>query len=394
MDDSLDSMPGVGRPQSSSRRRWTRTGAQSTLTPPTSEGDKKDLVTFLEALSSILPGRTWLDFSFANSLDGAVLSYGASFLVRRHILQRRIHSPPHRLVPGSVVILKVAHGFSDGRIPEEVVTSRKMDALVREIQILAHPVIRENSNVIDLLQLMWEFNRGILRPVLILEYANRGTLTEYLRSGDDISMEAKKDMSRDVARGISALHKCGILHCDIKCDNILVFQNEDGILTAKVTDFGFSTLLNEVGFDASIKIGGTYPFTAPEAAGFIERHMLLYTDYFSYGMLVWQLLLEGCVDPFRCSPFHAPSKEESQVQWESYVNTAKAESDFLGKVKRSVREHSKSEIQSSDLEAFDRIFDRVLCYEPTQRSMKEALENLDPELASEFQYVNSNSLGR
>jgi hypothetical protein len=59
-------------------------------------------------------------------------------------------------------------------------------------------------------------------------------------------------------------------------------------------------------------------------------------------------------------------------------------------VKMSVREHSKSEIQSSDLEAFDWIFDRVLCYEPTKRSMKEALEKLDPELASEFQYVHTN----
>lgn len=354
------------------------------VAPSTNFTNNKDLVTFLEALSSVLDGRPWLNFSFANALDGAVLGSGATFTVRRHILQRRIHSPPHRLVPGQTVILKVAHGgFSktQDENSQEKMTDLQMDALVREILILAHPPIRNCMNVVDLVQLMWEFEGPILRPVLVLEYAELGTLTEYLECNGDVSVQQKRSFCADVARGLSWLHQAGVIHGDVKCDNVLLFENADNLPVAKLTDFGFSILLGEVPSGSSIFVGGTPPFNAPETDEVIPRERLMQTDYYSFGMLVWQVLLNGEKELFNLPPFMAPGREESDATRTNYIKSSKKDRLFPKNVCSSVRAYAKNETDE-DMEA---ILQNLLQSNPQERSFMAALQHLDPALASCFQ---------
>ncbi|KAH7227279.1 kinase-like domain-containing protein, partial [Fusarium solani] len=128
---------------------------------------------------------------------------------------------------------------------------------------------------------------------LVLEYADCGTLASFVRSGRTANLKTKASLYRDVLKGLAVLHEVGVVHGDVKCENVLVFQQDDGSFKAKLIDFGFSVLLAEHEPGACIRVGGTQPFTPPEATHLLEREALIYTDYFCFGMLVWQVLLDG-----------------------------------------------------------------------------------------------------
>ncbi|KAJ4205356.1 hypothetical protein NW759_014583 [Fusarium solani] len=351
----------------------------SPLPSPRTTGDKKDLVTFLEALSAVLDQNPWLSPEVVNALDGANLASGQTFAVRRHILGRRIHAYNRRLVPGDTVILKIAHGYMAGRTAvqdgsDDNVVSRQMDAPVREVQVLTHGRVRDTSEVIDLLHLLWEYDQGVLRPVLVLEYADCGTLASFVRSGRAANLETKASLCRDVLKGLAVLHEVGVVHGDVKCENVLVFQQDDGSFKAKLIDFGFSVFLAEHEPGACIRVGGTQPFTPPEATHLLEREALIYTDYFCFGMLVWQVLLDGvhdedvfCQEPFECPPMAA-----SRSAWLAYIQDAKEKVGFVDKVKASVRT-TVGESDDAYFTYFNCILDNTLCPVPTQRSIDKIL---------------------
>ena len=374
-------MLGVGRLALSSFGLRRNANLTPKLQAPEKRRDKKDLVSFLEALNSVLDGRPWLDCTFVNALEGDYLGGGATFIVRRHIVQRRIHSPPHRKVPGDVVVLKIARdGFSDGQISSEDTTTEQIEALIREILILTHPPVRSSPSIVDLLKLLFEFDGGLLRPVLILEYADIGTLSDFLHSENMVGLDTKDGFCKDIARGLHTLHKSGIVHGDIKCDNVLLFRTDNDEIAAKLTDFGFSTLLSEVENGSSVKVGGTDPFRAPEAEEAVPKTMIHKTDYYSLGMLVWQMLLPGCPDPFACSPFDIHLGVGSATAWKRDVLRAKQSPDFLDDVMTSLRTHCHLEENSP----FERMLCQLLCYSPGQRNAAAALDTFDSSIASDF----------
>ncbi|CAN0127856.1 unnamed protein product, partial [Laminaria digitata] len=44
----------------------------------------------------------------------------------------------------------------------------------------------------------------------------------------------------DVARGLKYSHQCGVLHCDLKPANVIVFLGGNGRLVAKIGDWGLA----------------------------------------------------------------------------------------------------------------------------------------------------------
>jgi len=117
---------------------------------------------------------------------------------------------------------------------------------------------------------------------LVMEYAPGGSLASLLKSTQEISWKTRYQIALDVAEGMSYLHDCGIVHSDLKSENILLDQ--DG--HAKVTDFGTATLKTENSTFGDWE-GGTYRWMAPEIFH-IQRNTKA-GDVYSYGMVLWQL---------------------------------------------------------------------------------------------------------
>lgn len=96
---------------------------------------------------------------------------------------------------------------------------------------------------------------------LMMEYAPAGTLYDAIRSQCGRLQESMIGQYTDqILRGLEYLHSSGIVHCDIKGQNILI--TESG---AKIADFGCAKWTNPEA-SATTTISGTPMFMAPEVA--------------------------------------------------------------------------------------------------------------------------------
>ncbi|XP_074557368.1 mitogen-activated protein kinase kinase kinase 17-like [Curcuma longa] len=94
---------------------------------------------------------------------------------------------------------------------------------------------------------------------LFLEYAARGSLADDVaKQGGRLDEAAIRSGTGDILRGLAYLHSSGVVHCDVKCHNVLI--GSDG--TAKLADLGCARRIGE----ERCEIRGTPVFMAPEVA--------------------------------------------------------------------------------------------------------------------------------
>lgn len=73
-----------------------------------------------------------------------------------------------------------------------------------------------------------------------MKYCRGGTLYNYLLERNNvIDLDEIKYIMKKLLKGLKHLHKLGIIHRDLKLDNI-VFENENDIKSLKIIDFGFA----------------------------------------------------------------------------------------------------------------------------------------------------------
>ncbi|ELP89954.1 tyrosine kinase, putative, partial [Entamoeba invadens IP1] len=106
------------------------------------------------------------------------------------------------------------------------------------------------------------------KECVVTEFAQFGSLQGLLKhkKSDEVDIKMRIKMLLNAAKGISYLHENGILHRDIKPDNILVFSldvNEK--VNAKLTDFGSARNVNMLMTNMTFTKGiGTPKYMAPE----------------------------------------------------------------------------------------------------------------------------------
>ena len=98
------------------------------------------------------------------------------------------------------------------------------EALISEVWVLGHPVVREHENIIRLEGICWDFlpedQEEKVRPVLVFEKAKYGDLGQFKRSSSGLrmSLPQKLKICSDIIRGIAIMHSCGepYLHFIVK----------------------------------------------------------------------------------------------------------------------------------------------------------------------------------
>ena len=100
-----------------------------------------------------------------------------------------------------------------------------------------------------------------------------------------ISENQARSLGKDIAEGLRYLHSKGIMHRDIKLENIMLStRNEEKI--ARIADFGFSTRLSHN--EAVTTALGTLGYMAPELIQ--EKPYSFSVDVWSFGVLLYNLI--------------------------------------------------------------------------------------------------------
>ncbi|KIV82743.1 hypothetical protein PV11_04827 [Exophiala sideris] len=159
----------------------------------------------------------------------------------------------------------------------------RLPKIYREISILrelAHP------NIVRLHEMV-ETERHI---GIILEYASGGELFDYILNHRYLKDPAARRLFAQLVSGVGYLHKKGIVHRDLKLENLLLDQNRNII----ITDFGFANTFDP-GDDLSDEI--VYNLSNKE---FVRKFKLDRLD--ARGMRRGDLMQTSCGSPCYAAP--------------------------------------------------------------------------------------------
>ena len=168
------------------------------------------------------------------------------------------------------VALKVLHEQYNG--DEDFVERFKREA--RLVAQLQHPNI---VTVID---------RGAEddRQYIVFEYIEGENLKELVVRRGRLGVREALAIALEVARGLAFAHDNGLIHRDVKPQNVLL--NGDG--RAKVTDFGIARTLDVDGMTQTGTVLGTSNYIAPEQAS--GKRVDAHSDVYSLGAVLYELL--------------------------------------------------------------------------------------------------------
>jgi eukaryotic-like serine/threonine-protein kinase len=179
------------------------------------------------------------------------------------------------------VALKILH---DSYLDDESAVERfRREA--RSVAQLSHP------NIVTVIDRGEEDGRLFI----VFEYVPGENLKQYVDRKRRLSVREAVEIAVEVGRGLAFAHRQGIVHRDVKPQNVLL----DGDGRPKVTDFGIARSL-DVEKDVTLTgtVLGTSDYIAPEQAS--GRPVVAQTDVYSLGCVLFELLT-GDV------PFHGES---------------------------------------------------------------------------------------
>ena len=128
-------------------------------------------------------------------------------------------------------------------------------------------------------------------PYIVMEYLEGNDLKELLDKPESLSSTERLSVAAQVAKGLAYAHQNGIVHRDIKPDNIRVL--EDG--QAKIMDFGIAHIPSSEITKSGLTVG-TWDYMSPEqiTGEKIDRR----TDIWSLGVIIYEML--AARRPFEC----------------------------------------------------------------------------------------------
>ncbi|KAL8691931.1 MAG: hypothetical protein Q9218_002939 [Villophora microphyllina] len=310
-----------------------------------------------------------------------VLGQGASFLVNGVELPWDYVDPATgKLFPrGQVVAYKRAVLGRDMGDP----IADRMRTISNELLTTCHPPLRSHPNIVRLHGIAFETEGPAdalnAMPVLVPEVAELGNLAEVLETArkEDraIAFEDKLSLCIDIAHGLEILHACDIVHGDVKCENVLIFEKEDSIeqqknggfnLCCKLTDFGVSRHPN-----GGVILGGSRPWQAPECSrgAYFKLEGAKRTDIYSFGMLLWRVMFDG--DPFKLleqqSTFEAKTDKEKRTKRNEAVATLKQDDRLVQHVFETLAVSER--FNRYQIEMLSEVISITLALDPSRREL-------------------------
>lgn len=220
------------------------------------------------------------------SQSGSSMAMFGAVLNDRYVMESRIGS-------GGVGVVFRAR---DQRLHDRKVVVKVLRETKRNDPWLLNKFLQESEaltrldhpNVVKVLDL------GTLadgRPFLVMEFVKGESLEEFLRFGvDGLGIETIISMIRQICGAVDAVHSAGIIHRDLKTNNLMVDFNPDGTMQVKLIDFGIAKIFEATsGTQTTTPLTvGTLPYMAAEL--FDGGEASVASDVYALGIIVFELL--------------------------------------------------------------------------------------------------------
>jgi serine/threonine protein kinase len=187
-----------------------------------------------------------------------------------------------RLHIGDEVAIKLLH--EDLLVKPQALERFRREA--RSAAMISHP------NVVSI----HDFNDGQPNgtpPYIVMEFVRGNSLHNLLRREGRLSVERTVSLMRDICAGVGVAHRQGVVHRDLKPDNVIVApgSHEYDRETAKVVDFGIAKLRDmatESGLTQTGAMIGTIYYMSPEQCRGEELDAR--ADVYSLGAMLYEML--------------------------------------------------------------------------------------------------------
>jgi eukaryotic-like serine/threonine-protein kinase len=121
-------------------------------------------------------------------------------------------------------------------------------------------------------------------PYIVMEYVEGETLAELMARTGPMEPDRAVDLLLQICAGLEHAHAAGLVHRDIKPQNLLV--RSDGV--AKIADFGIARTLQATQLTQAGTVLGTAAYLAPEQAA--GERVTAAADIYSLGAVAYELL--------------------------------------------------------------------------------------------------------
>jgi serine/threonine protein kinase len=125
-------------------------------------------------------------------------------------------------------------------------------------------------------------------PYLVMEALDGELLADVLARRGTLPPDLVREIARQVASGLHALHEAGITHCDVKPENLYLLGDLEHEPRIKILDFGLAAVRGFQGPEESLEVRGTAQYMAPEQA--LGDDVDPRTDVYALGVVMFRSL--------------------------------------------------------------------------------------------------------
>ncbi|KAA6374464.1 MAG: putative serine/threonine protein kinase [Streblomastix strix] len=219
-----------------------------------------------------------------------------------HFLRSNMLVPIRPLGQGAFGCVYLVYDLEFGIVAVKIFQKDKFDKREYETSFELYRKRKQNIYTTK----FYKYNDDWKYPYIKMEYANMGTLNIIAQQRQiPLPSYLLRALMKQILEGMRMFHASGLVHRDIKCDNILLHSPPgSGRVYAQISDFGFAKyedLIHEQTYHA-----GTIPYMAPE----MFKKPLIVTqkvDIYALGITFYKLITHKY-------PVNEPSlKEQGEV---------------------------------------------------------------------------------
>ena len=177
---------------------------------------------------------------------------------------------------GQEVAIKKLHAglYSDKTIVERFIDeARSYGRITHPNAVKLHDLLNVNGQI-----------------CIIMEFVHGKTLTQYIEERYPFTMRQIIDISLQIADALGTVHQAGIIHRDLKTENIMLMETVSGRFSVKILDFGIAKMMDKPAGRTTQEgvLVGTPEFMSPEQCyGNAVDHR---ADIYSYGILMYVMV--------------------------------------------------------------------------------------------------------